>query len=237
MKDGSHVSISVEVPWHPQRCTNCSLFSHSPNTCQRKATTITKAWVPKQVKSAEVKEIEDRKQKMVESNEKISDTQRSSEAASSCTKEKQKSKKREVVKVEEKQGISSSNGKAKSVNRFSILNAVDDEESIEQFPPLEINTENTQRKTRAASAGVAELMKTFKAKKKGLVDKGRVQQGNKLLFLTMLLLVPYLLVNTKKNPCKKTDRVLINDCWEATTRVELLAPEVSDHCPALIQLE
>ncbi|XVE74386.1 hypothetical protein DITRI_Ditri12bG0012800 [Diplodiscus trichospermus] len=37
MKDGSPISISVEVPWHPQRCTNCSLFGHSPNTCQRKS--------------------------------------------------------------------------------------------------------------------------------------------------------------------------------------------------------
>ncbi|XVE75051.1 hypothetical protein DITRI_Ditri12bG0066400 [Diplodiscus trichospermus] len=47
MKDGSPVSISMEVPWHQQRCKNCSLFGHSPNTCQRKAATITKAWVLK----------------------------------------------------------------------------------------------------------------------------------------------------------------------------------------------
>ncbi|XVE74986.1 hypothetical protein DITRI_Ditri12bG0061700 [Diplodiscus trichospermus] len=50
MKDGSPVSITVEVPWHPQRCTNCSLFGYSSKTCQRKPAVVTKTWVPKQVK-------------------------------------------------------------------------------------------------------------------------------------------------------------------------------------------
>ncbi|XVE65054.1 hypothetical protein DITRI_Ditri07aG0151500 [Diplodiscus trichospermus] len=36
---------------------------------------------------------------------------------------------------------------------------------------------------------------------------------------------------------KKLDRVLINDLWKASTVVEFLAPEISDHCPALIQFK
>ena len=39
---------------------------------------------------------------------------------------------------------------------------------------------------------------------------------------------------------KKLDRVLINDEWSISfprTRVEFLAPEISDHCPAFLQLE
>ncbi|XVE57714.1 hypothetical protein DITRI_Ditri04bG0111500 [Diplodiscus trichospermus] len=67
-------------------------------------------------------------------------------------------------------------GEAKSVNRVAILNTVDDEENLEQFPSLAI-AENTSRKTRVASAGVVELMKNLKTKRKGLIDKGEVKQA------------------------------------------------------------
>ncbi|XVE49746.1 hypothetical protein DITRI_Ditri01bG0106000 [Diplodiscus trichospermus] len=36
---------------------------------------------------------------------------------------------------------------------------------------------------------------------------------------------------------RKLDQALINDYWEAIAYVEFLAPEVSDHCPALIQFK
>ena len=46
MQDGSYVSVSVEVPWYPQRCTKCSIFGHADKTCPKKAMVpVAKIWV------------------------------------------------------------------------------------------------------------------------------------------------------------------------------------------------
>ena len=54
MGNGSTVSISVEVPWYPLRCSRCSIFGHNDKTCPSKPIEVTvevatKVWKPKQV--------------------------------------------------------------------------------------------------------------------------------------------------------------------------------------------
>ena len=73
--------------------------------------------------------------------------------------------------------------KSGSSNRFALLDTiVEKDENLEN--ELNCDAENEQmievektlmetRKSRATSAGVAELMKTLKPKKKGPIDKGR----------------------------------------------------------------
>ncbi|XVF81983.1 hypothetical protein PTKIN_Ptkin16aG0006400 [Pterospermum kingtungense] len=36
MRNGSRVSVTVEVPWMPPKCIGCSVFGHSEKTCARK---------------------------------------------------------------------------------------------------------------------------------------------------------------------------------------------------------
>ena len=73
-------------------------------------------------------------------------------------------------------GVASSSAPSKSAstNRFEILNT---ERPLEEETCVESRHEETAmaetRKTRAASAGVAELMNSLKAKKKGPIDKGK----------------------------------------------------------------
>ncbi|XVE63419.1 hypothetical protein DITRI_Ditri07aG0019200 [Diplodiscus trichospermus] len=57
--------------------------------------------------------------------------------------------------------------KARSTNRFEILNSTLEDEG-------EVGSKGVmvQRQARAASAGVADLMKTLKSKRKGQGDKG-----------------------------------------------------------------
>ena len=71
------------------------------------------------------------------------------------------------------------------MNRFAILESVDSED-ISVHSMVEVAEDNAKmvekdfcvepRKLRAASAGVKELMKTLKPKKKGPVDKGKSRQ-------------------------------------------------------------
>ena len=50
MKDGSLVTVTVEVPWTSQRCSYCSIFGHIDKFCSRKPVTAeVKVWMPKQV--------------------------------------------------------------------------------------------------------------------------------------------------------------------------------------------
>ena len=65
----------------------------------------------------------------------------------------------------------------RSDNRFVVF---DDENPIEEDIGTSMENENTveevctdSRKTRAAAAGVAELMQTLKPKRKGPIDKGK----------------------------------------------------------------
>ena len=72
--------------------------------------------------------------------------------------------------------------RSSSSNRFAILNAGMDialENDLRcQDNEIESMEEVTEpRKVRAASAGVAELMKSFKLKKKRPIDKGKPKQN------------------------------------------------------------
>ena len=75
-----------------------------------------------------------------------------------------------------------STGKGGSLNRFALLESVDNEDiSMQNFVDHMVDNDNVveeeicvePRKSRAAAVGVAELMKTLKAKKKGPIDKER----------------------------------------------------------------
>ncbi|XVE69262.1 hypothetical protein DITRI_Ditri09bG0138300 [Diplodiscus trichospermus] len=68
--------------------------------------------------------------------------------------------------------------KSGSVNRFEILSSVEDREDLEDsnHDPMEIigkGVTAAPRQARAASAGVVDLMKSLKPKKKGPIDKGK----------------------------------------------------------------
>ena len=37
MKNGAMVSISVTIPWTPQKCSKCKIFGHLNKNCLKKA--------------------------------------------------------------------------------------------------------------------------------------------------------------------------------------------------------
>ena len=87
-----------------------------------------------------------------------------------------KKKKRESGGRTKNEDKSQGSAKAGSLNRYAILNLMNEEidlavmdmgEQIEDDIVVEI------RKTRVAAAGVVELMKTLKPQKKGPIDKGK----------------------------------------------------------------
>ena len=47
MRDGSYVSVSVDVPWFPHKCSKCSIFGHTDKVCTKKAEIPVKVWVAK----------------------------------------------------------------------------------------------------------------------------------------------------------------------------------------------
>ena len=62
------------------------------------------------------------------------------------------------------------------MNKYAILESVNENIEVEAMAPIGFIEEETNvepRKARAASAGVADLMKNLKPKKKGPIDKGR----------------------------------------------------------------
>ena len=73
--------------------------------------------------------------------------------------------------------------KVGSVNKYAVLNSLNDnDENVEENPSLDedvisgLNEEELMlgpRRTRAASVGVAELMRNLKPKRKGPFDKGK----------------------------------------------------------------
>ena len=164
LRDGSLVLVFVEIPWRPLKCVNCNIFGHSNKDCPRK-TKVTKAWVPKQLEEQRINKAE---------------------------KEDQVVKKldKPVVTPEMKENnvASSSVGrKVGSVNRFAVLDTISDNEEMNKedcdpcsIPRSEMHEQVDEvcipsRKPKVAAAGVAELMRTLKPKKKGPINKGKKQ--------------------------------------------------------------
>ena len=163
MKDGSSVSIIVEVPWYPLRCPFCAIFGHGDKTCPKKQDNVVpvQKWIPRQTKEVEV---------VTDENKEI-DT----------VVENLQNVMRMVQKVQKVADEAKEPGTPllRSDNRFVVL---DDEKPIEEDIGTSMENENTaeeictdSRKTRAAAAGVAELMQTLKPKWKGPIDKGKKQ--------------------------------------------------------------
>ena len=172
--NGKYASISVEVPWYPQRCTRCCIFGHTEKTCPCKpVVTNAKVWKPKQNEPEVCLETE---------AETVKDE------VTECYKEKKESKGKSVNMKE-----IFSTPQAESSNRFTLLSTVMEKE--DKWQEGNCNIENDYvlakqkfvvevRKSRAASAGVAELMKTLKPRKKGLIDKEKAKiSKDKVIYL------------------------------------------------------
>ena len=162
MKDGSLVTVTVEVPWAPQRCSYCSIFGHTDKFCSRKPVAAeVKVWMPKQVV---------KKSDSYDGAAKERDT---------IVREIQVEN---LAPQEQERDIGSS--LLSSANRFAALEDVEqskpreliEDEQVKKDEDIVVETELVgARKPRVAAAGVAELMKTLKLKKKGPIDKGRKQ--------------------------------------------------------------
>ncbi|XVE88088.1 hypothetical protein DITRI_Ditri19aG0040500 [Diplodiscus trichospermus] len=54
IRDGTTVSVFVEIPWFPLKCSYCNIFGHATKTCSKKMPTVeAKIWVPKKNMEAE----------------------------------------------------------------------------------------------------------------------------------------------------------------------------------------
>ncbi|XVE67824.1 hypothetical protein DITRI_Ditri09bG0019500 [Diplodiscus trichospermus] len=129
----------------------CCIFGHGARNCTKK-TENAKVCVPKKKETDIIKEDKKEVQELVIQGENVESSSKKSKPLnpSECCDSK-----------------SSANGKSGSVNRFAILESAVDVENPEDL----LGADMGQRKTRAASAGVADLMKTLKPQKKG-PDRG-----------------------------------------------------------------
>ena len=167
LKDGSIGLVHVEIPWMPTKCVQCGIFGHGDKTCPKKLQPR-KAWVPKVVEKKNEDPLENRNMQQ-QGLEKVETIQ---------VEEKREEKKNETPPSKIAVGM----GKSGSVNRFAILKTIDEkaEEEImvsETMPMMEEEIQMEPRKARAAAAGVADLMKSLKTRRKGPIDKGKVKQG------------------------------------------------------------
>ena len=167
LKDGSIGLVHVEIPWMPTKCVQCGIFGHGDKTCPKKLQPR-KAWVPKVVEKKNEDPLENKNMQQ-QGLEKVETIQ---------VEEKREEKKNETPPSKIAVGM----GKSGSVNRFAILKTIDEkaEEEImvsETMPMMEEEIQMEPRKARAAAAGVADLMKSLKTRRKGPIDKGKVKQG------------------------------------------------------------
>ena len=163
LRDGARIPVMVDLLWSPAKCNQCAIFGHDDKGCPNKqagTSNQVKVWMPK-AKQAALEKEKGNEGGLEEIQEKI-----------------KKNKDKEGMKVSEiiKTNIPNDKGKSESVNKYAILEAID-EESISPSPAqTKLSGENTvagTRKVRVASSGVAELMKTLKTKRKGPIDKGK----------------------------------------------------------------
>ena len=48
MRNGFVISISMVIPWLPQKCSQCNIFGHLDKNClKKKSVPNTKVWIPK----------------------------------------------------------------------------------------------------------------------------------------------------------------------------------------------
>ncbi|XVE88838.1 hypothetical protein DITRI_Ditri19aG0100900 [Diplodiscus trichospermus] len=188
MKDGHLVTIFVEVPWHPQKCNMCSTFGHKNKVCPKQSNE-TKMWVPKK----KVDETVEAKKESVDIRQPDKGT------IQSTTKEnllEQSSSFVACVKSVSPKNVSSL-GKAGSMNRFEILDSVVMTDLLEEEPKVVGGLKLASRKPRAASAGVAEVMKSLKVNKKEPIDKGKKQSALVYLLETKVKQHNYQNINSK----------------------------------------
>ncbi|XVE50102.1 hypothetical protein DITRI_Ditri01bG0134500 [Diplodiscus trichospermus] len=158
LRDGTVGQIFVEIPWMPAKCTHCAIFGHGD-----------KVYTQKPVKIQEHNKEEGKKESKQE------ETQHALKNDSEGGR-RQSSKKDAVTTVSSPVTTVISSGfkseKSGSSNRFDILNStLDCEEEREE----ERKKVMVSRQIRAASAGVADLMKTLKPRGKGQGDKRKIK--------------------------------------------------------------
>ena len=153
MKEGSVVSVVVDIPWYPQRCSQCETFGHGEKLCPKtKEAAPAKVWVPKQgvEKIGSTKEII--KEKEVDNG--------GIQEASISEIIIDKIKEVEDHSLEKIAGSPSPG----SANRFAAL--VEGMEEVKEGAYELIDQELLgPRKARIAAVEVAELMKTLKPKR------------------------------------------------------------------------
>ena len=47
LRDGASISVRVEVPWIPAKCSRCGIFGHGEKVSPRKPVEPAKRWIPK----------------------------------------------------------------------------------------------------------------------------------------------------------------------------------------------
>ena len=162
LRNGKSVTVYVEVPWMPVKCSQCSIFGHGDKTCPRKPVgpSTAKVWVQKA--------------------QTIVGIERGNFVEKKDSREAEK-KEEEKVEVEQKKNDkevkSQGSDKAGSLNRYAILDTMSEEmdpTAMDTGKQIEDNFVVKTKKARVAAAGVAELMKTLKPRKKGPIDKGKM---------------------------------------------------------------
>ena len=184
-RNGSMITIFVDVPWWPSKCSHCRIFGHVDRSCPKKANIAsTKVWIPKVSENKVVEQSVNVASDFVKQQQEVN----KDIEPDNCMRIMQGN----GVKVL-KEGVTSvanmaskdgdkSGSKTRSINRFAILAKSYDEDCEGTSGALkEVDMGFTSkevsgirhRKTRVASVGVAELMKSLKATRKGPIGKGK----------------------------------------------------------------
>ena len=152
------MTVHVEVPWMPAKCTQCGIFGHGDKTCPMKPVghSIAQIWVPKTQTAPE------------------NEGGNYARTEDSREEEKKEEETKGVEKKKDKEDQSQGSAKAGSLNRYAILNSMSEENDLTATDMGEQRKDDNvaeTRKARVAAAGVAKLMKTLKPRKKGPIDK------------------------------------------------------------------
>ena len=161
LRNGKSMTVHVEVPWMPVKCSQCGIFGHGDKTCPRKhvGPSTAKIWVPKAQIATEI--------------------ERGNEAGKEDSREEEKMEAKQMEaeqKKKDKEDKSQGSEKAGSLNRYAILYSMSEETELaamDMGKQIADDIVVETRKARVAASGVAELMKTLKPRKKAPIDKGK----------------------------------------------------------------